>query len=171
MLLRKEDVEMRTDFDFSPLFQSSVGFDTMLDALLSAARVEHLDNYPPYNIEKLGENEYRVTISMAGFRPDEITVTARQNLLTVSAEKKDRQGEGSQRQVLHRGIATRAFERRFNLADFVEVTGASLADGLLTIELRRELPEAMRPRRIQIASGGAPLRQIEGQVTEERNAA
>jgi molecular chaperone IbpA len=175
MLLRKEDVEMRTEFDFTPLFRSTVGFDRMLDALRTAARVEHLDNYPPYDIERVGEDEYRVTLAVAGFKQDELTVTAQQNLLVVAGERRERNGNGApadngQRQLLHRGIATRSFERRFELADHVKVVGANLADGLLTIELRREVPEAMRPRRIEIggANGGNVLRgprpqqQVEG---------
>ncbi|WP_135468962.1 Hsp20 family protein [Crenalkalicoccus roseus] len=159
---------MRTEFDFSPLFRSTVGFDRLFDALRSAARVEPFENYPPYDIERVGEDEYRVTLAVAGFRPEELSVTAQQNLLIVSGEKRGRepQGEDQGRQILHRGIATRAFERRFELADHVQVVGAHLADGLLTVELRREVPEAMRPRRIEI-SAGAPRpqpRQIEGEL-------
>jgi molecular chaperone IbpA len=182
MLLREEDVEMRTEFDFGPLFRSTVGFDRVFDALRTAASVEHLENYPPYDIERTGEDEYRVTLAVAGFRPDELTVTAQQNVLIVAGEHRDREPDswgngghvqGGQRQVLYRGIATRAFERRFSLADHVKVLGAKMADGLLAIELRRELPEAMRPRRIEIATSGRfdPGRQIEGQATESREAA
>lgn len=161
---------MRTEFDFSPLFRSTVGFDRMLDALRAAARVEHLDNYPPYDIERTGEDEYRVTLAVAGFRQDELTVTAQQNMLIVAGERRERGGNGQesgQRQLLHRGIATRAFERRFDLADHVKVVGASLTDGLLTIGLKREVPEAMRPRRIEIGGAEprqATRRQIEGQA-------
>jgi molecular chaperone IbpA len=160
---------MRTDFDFSPLFRSTVGFDRMLDALRAAARVEHLDNYPPYDIERTGEDEYRVTLAVAGFRQDELTVTAQQNMLVVTGERRDRAGNGNeagQRQLLHRGIANRAFERRFDLADHVKVVGASLSDGLLTIALKREVPEAMRPRRIEIGGdeGRPGPRQIEGRA-------
>jgi len=167
---------MRTEFDFSPLFRSTVGFDRMLDALRAATRVEHLENYPPYDIEKLGDDEYRVTFAVAGFRQDELSVTAQQNVLVVSGERRDRDGaaqDGGRRQVLHRGIGARAFERRFELADHVEVVGASLADGLLTVELRRVLPEAMRPRRIAIGAGAAPQprRQIEGTASGDREAA
>jgi molecular chaperone IbpA len=180
MLLREEDVEMRTEFDFGPLFRSTVGFDRVFDALRSAARVEQLESYPPYDIERTGEDEYRVTLAVAGFRPDELTVTAQQNVLIVAGEHRDREPEGNgdtvqgrQREVLYRGIATRAFERRFSLADRVKVLGAKMADGLLAIELRRELPEAMRPRRIEITTGRRidPSRQIEDQATESREAA
>ncbi len=170
---------MRTEFDFSPLFRSTVGFDRMLDALRAATRVEQLENYPPYDIEKLGEDTYRVTLAVAGFRPEELSVTAQQNMLVITGERREREGQaangnGTRHQTLHRGIASRAFERRFDLADHVKVVGASLSDGLLTIELRREVPEAMRPRRIEISAGGAtpaPRRQIEGERVESREAA
>ncbi len=166
---------MRTEFDFSPLFRSTVGFDRMFDLLRHSTRGgpdEH-HTYPPYDIERTGEASYRVTLAVAGFRPEELTVIARQNLLLVTGDRRVRGGGGGeqQRQVLYRGIAGRSFERRFELADHVKVVGANLADGLLTIELRREVPETMRPRRIEIggASGGNVLRgprpqqQVEGE--------
>ena len=156
---------MRTEFDFSPLFRSTVGFDRMFNMLQHSMRGGAEENYPPYDIERTGEDSYRVTLAVAGFRPDELTVTAQQNTLVVSGERRGH-GDGSeqQRQTLYRGIAGRSFERRFELADHVKVVGANLADGLLTIELRREVPEAMRPRRIEIGSGRAPgPRRIEGQ--------
>ena len=156
---------MRTDFDFSPLFRSTVGFDRMFDMLQHSMRGGAEENYPPYDIERTGEDSYRVTLAVAGFRPDELTVTAQQNTLVVSGERRGH-GDGSeqQRQTLYRGIAGRSFERRFELADHVRVVGANLADGLLTIELKREVPEAMRPRRIEIGNGQAQTRrQIEGQ--------
>jgi len=174
---------MRTDFDFSPLFRSTVGFDRMFDLLQHATRGSVDENYPPYDIERTGEDSYRVTLAVAGFRPEELEVTAQQNLLIVSGERRaggaGRGGDGNddgqpsqQRQVLYRGIAGRAFERRFELADHVRVVGAELADGLLTIDLQREVPEAMRPRRIEIAGGGNVLRgpqprqrQVEGNAT------
>ena len=163
---------MRTEFDFSPLFRSTVGFDRMFDLLRHSTRGgpdEH-HNYPPYDIERTGEDSYRVTLAVAGFRPEELTVTAQQNLLLVTGDRHGNGGE-QQRQLLSRGIAGRSFERRFELADHVKVVGANLADGLLTIELRREVPETMRPRRIEIgsASGGNVLRgprpqqQVEGE--------
>ena len=137
---------MRTVYDFSPLSRSSVGFDHVFDLLENAARVHALDSWPPYDIEKAGEDGYRITMAVAGFSPDELELTARPNLLVVGGRKR---GEDST-QYLHRGIAARSFERRFELADHVKVTGASLADGLLTIELAREIPEEMRPRRIEV---------------------
>ena len=156
---------MRTDFDFSPLFRSTVGFDRMFNMLQHSMRGGAEENYPPYDIERTGEDSYRVTLAVAGFRPDELTVTAQQNTLVVSGEKRGH-GDGSEqkRQTLYRGIAGRSFERHFELADHVKVVGANLADGLLTIELEREVPEAMRPRRIEIGNGKAQARrQIEGQ--------
>ena len=146
---------MRTEFDFGPLFRSSVGFDRMLDLLQHSTRGGAEESYPPYDIERTGEDSYRVTLAVAGFRPDELTVTAQQNLLLVSGKKR-RNGEGGeqQREVLYRGIAGRGFERRFELADHVKVVGANLTDGLLTVDLKREVPEAMRPRRIEIGRGG-----------------
>jgi molecular chaperone IbpA len=174
MLLREEDVAMRTEFDFSPLFRSTVGFDRMFDLLQHSMRggPDENHNYPPYDIERTGEDSYRVTLAVAGFRPEEITVTAQQNLLVVSGDRRNR-GEGGeqQRQVLYRGIAARTFERRFELADHVKVVGANLIDGLLTIELAREVPEAMRPRRIEVASGAAQAGQQRPQVIEGRQAA
>jgi len=124
MLLRKEDVAMRTEFDFSPLFRSTVGFDRMFDLLQHAARggADESANYPPYDIERTGEDTYRVTLAVAGFRPEDITVTAQQNLLVVTGERRDRD-DAQQRQLLYRGIAARSFERRFELADHVKVVG------------------------------------------------
>jgi molecular chaperone IbpA len=137
---------MRTAYDFSPLFRSSVGFDRIFDLLENATRVQAIDNWPPYNIEKVGEDQYRISMAVAGFSPDELNLTAQPNLLVVSGQK---QGEENA-EYLHRGIATRAFERRFELADHLKVTGAKLENGLLTIELVREVPESMRPRRIEV---------------------
>ena len=139
-------------FDFSPYRRSTVGFDRLFDFLENTARAE-TDNYPPFDIEKLSDDQYRITLAVAGFRRDEIDITALQNMLVVTGRKaENRNRDGN---FLHMGIATRAFERRFELADFVRVTSADLADGLLTIELIREVPEAMKPRKIDI-SGGAP---------------
>lgn len=143
---------MRTTIDFSPLWRSSIGFDRMLNLLDEVTRVESADNYPPYDIEKTGDNAYRLTLAVAGFAPTELTVTAQPNLLVVSGNK----AGAEDRQLLHRGIATRAFERQFRLADFVKVVGARLEQGLLMIELAREVPEAMKPRRIAIANGNEP---------------
>ncbi|MBP7649452.1 MAG: Hsp20 family protein [Phenylobacterium sp.] len=148
---------MRT-VDFSPLYRSVVGFDR-LAALLETATAEAATGYPPYNIERTDENAYRIEIAVAGFRPDELNIEVKENLLTVQGRKA---ANDDQRRFLHRGLAERDFERRFQLADYVVVTDARLADGLLSISLKRELPEALKPRRIDIATGeAAPL--IEGE--------
>jgi molecular chaperone IbpA len=139
-------------YDFSPFRRSTVGFDRLFDYLESASRAEQ-DNYPPFDIEKLSDDTYRITIAVAGFKRDELDLVAHQNMLTVTGRRSEQRGrDGS---YLHMGIANRAFERRFELADFVQVTGADLADGLLTIDLAREIPEAMKPRKIGIG-GAAP---------------
>ena len=138
-------------YDFSPLYRSTVGFDRIFDLLDQAIRVEPTTNWPPYNIEKTGEDQYRITMAVAGFSPEEIQLTQQENTLLVVGQKHP-EHEGVQ--VLHRGIATRAFKQSFDLADFVKVTNASLDNGLLTVELQREVPEALKPRRIEIASGG-----------------
>lgn len=137
---------MRTAFDFSPLFRSTVGFDRIFDLLDNAQRVSTIDNWPPYDIVKTGEDQYRVTLAVAGFGESELNVTQERNLLLVSGEK----AASEDTQYLHRGIAGRSFQRRFELADHVRVAGASLANGLLTIDLKREIPEAMKARRIDI---------------------
>jgi molecular chaperone IbpA len=138
------------NYDFSPLFRSTVGFDRVLDLLDQASRGQSMTNWPPYNIEKTGEDQYRITMAVAGFSPDEIDLVQQENVLLVAGQKHpDSDGV----QVLHRGIATRAFKQTFNLADHVKVTGANLENGLLVVELKREVPEALKPRRIEIASG------------------
>ena len=143
---------MTTALDFSPLFRSAVGFDRMADLLERATRFGPSDNWPPYDIEKTGEDAYRITMAVAGFAPDEIEVVAKPNLLTVSGQKaKSEEGV----QYLHRGIATRSFRQTFELADYVKVADAKLDNGLLMIELVREVPEAMKPRRIEIKAGEA----------------
>ena len=147
---------MRT-IDFSPLYRSVVGFDRLAQ-LLETASVDQATGYPPYNIERTGETAYRVEIAVAGFRPEELNIEVKENLLTVQGRKTANDAE---RRFLHRGLAERDFERRFQLADYVIVTEARLADGLLSISLRRELPEALKPRRIEIATSAAPL--IEGE--------
>ena len=157
---------MRT-LDFAPLFRSTVGFDHMMRLLDEAARYDQAsDGYPPYNIEKVGDDQYRITMAVAGFTPDEIDLVQQENVLLVSGRKHS-EAEGVE--VLHRGIATRAFRQTFNLADYVKVTGANLENGLLMVELLREVPEEMKPRRIEIAAGpgakslglGAQPKQIE----------
>ena len=147
---------MRT-IDFSPLYRSVVGFDRLAQ-LLETASVDQATGYPPYNIERTDENAYRIEIAVAGFRADELNIEVKENLLTVQGRKAANDAE---RRFLHRGLAERDFERRFQLADYVVVTEARLADGLLSISLRRELPEALKPRRIEIATTSAPL--IEGE--------
>ncbi|HVI31395.1 Hsp20 family protein [Phenylobacterium sp.] len=147
---------MRT-IDFSPLYRSVVGFDRLAD-LLESATTEAATGYPPYNIERTDENAYRIEIAVAGFRPEELNVEVKENLLTVQGRKA---ANDETRRYLHRGLAERNFERRFQLADYVVVTDANLADGLLSISLKRELPEALKPRRIEIGSGKSPL--IEGE--------
>ena len=155
---------MRTTFDFAPLFRSSVGFDRMLDALESASRVASIDNWPPYDILRLGEDDYRIDMAVAGFTQDDLTITQEQNMLMVAGQKSDEGEENGQ--YLHHGIAGRAFQRRFDLADHVKVVGASLMNGLLTIDLKRELPEEMKPRRIAVATGEA-LPKVEAKRTEK----
>jgi molecular chaperone IbpA len=137
-------------FDFTPYRRSTVGFDRLFDFLENANRVEAADNYPPFDIEKVSDDRYRITLAVAGFRPGELDITARQNLLVITGRKENRAKDGN---FLHMGIATRAFERRFELADFVRVENADLADGLLAIELVREIPDAMKPRKVEITSG------------------
>ncbi|MES2724106.1 MAG: Hsp20 family protein [Pseudomonadota bacterium] len=148
---------MRT-VDFSPLYRSVVGFDR-LAALLETASADAATGYPPYNIERTDENAYRIEIAVAGFRPDELNIEVKENLLTVQGRKA---ANDDQRRFLHRGLAERDFERRFQLADYVVVTEAKLSDGLLAISLKRELPEALKPRRIEIATG-EPTGLIEGE--------
>jgi molecular chaperone IbpA len=141
---------MRT-FDFSPLYRSTVGFDRLFDMIDQTARVEPLPNWPPYNVEKSGDDHYRITMAVAGFGPDEIEITQKENMLLVSGQK---HAEQENTQFLHRGIATRAFKQTFSLADYVNVKAARLENGLLTIDLEREVPEELKPRRIQIGTGG-----------------
>jgi len=138
--------------DFTPYRRSTVGFDRLFDYLENVSRAEQ-DNYPPFDIEKLSDDSYRITLAVAGFKREDIDITAQQNMLIITGRRADsRNRDGN---FLHVGIATRAFERRFELADFVRVTSAELRDGLLSIELVREIPEAMKPRRIDIGSGEA----------------
>lgn len=135
-------------FDFSPYRRSTVGFDRVFDLLENQARLNAGDNYPPFNISRRGEDNYRITLAVAGFRPGDIDITAQQNLLVVQGKKRDEAEDGSE--LIHVGIANRGFERRFELADFVRVERADLADGLLIVDLVREVPDAMKPRKIAI---------------------
>lgn len=155
---------MRT-IDFTPYRRSTVGFDRLFDLLENNARQAQGDNYPPFDLERRGEDRYRITLAVAGFKRDEIEITAQQNLLLVTGKKDVADQDRSQ--FLHIGIANRSFERRFELADFVRVEDANLADGLLTIDLVREIPEAMKPQKIAI--GAAPA--IDGATLESIEAA
>lgn len=148
-----------TTFDFTPLYRTSVGFDRLAALMSSATRQDQGNSYPPYNILTTSEDHYRITMAVAGFSRKEINITTEQNRLLVTgnrAEESEEQGE-----YLHRGIATRSFERRFNLADHVKVTGAELENGLLHIDLEREIPEAMKPRTIEIGSSPGRLLDVE----------
>jgi len=138
------------NLNLDPFWRTTIGFDRLFDLMDDSLRFEPEDHYPPCNIVRTGENTYRISVAVAGFKPDQINVTVESNMLTVTGRTSEKQDAGN---YLYRGIAGRSFERRFNLADFVEVKGASLEDGLLQIELERELPEAMKPRRIDIKAG------------------
>ena len=149
---------MRQTYDFSPLYRSMIGVDRMADLIETAMRTEGDRSYPPYDIEKTADDAYRITLATAGFAEADLEITAQPNLLIVAGRKAETGDAGA---YLHRGLAQRAFERRFELADYVVVKAANYADGLLTIDLVREIPEALRPRRIEI--GGAsvsPLAQL-----------
>jgi molecular chaperone IbpA len=151
---------MRT-YDFSPLFRSTIGFDRLFDLAETAQRATE-EGYPPYNIERLADDRYQITLAVAGFSPDEISITAEQNVVTIEGGKTEK----TEREFLYRGISTRHFKRQFNLADYVQVKGASFDNGLLKIELVREIPEAMKARRIAIngASSGDNVHQIEAKA-------
>ena len=146
---------MRNTFDFTPLRRSTVGFDRLFD-MIESTRADISDSWPPFNLEKDGEDGYRITLAVAGFRPEEIEVVAQQNQLVVTG-RKDAQDEDEDR-YLHRGISARAFERRFQLADFIQVRSATFENGLLSIALEREIPEAMKPRKIEIGAGSPQQR-------------
>ena len=167
MLLLLEDVVMRPGYDFAPLFGSTVGFDRVFDLLQSATRTEpNGDKYPPYDIERVGKDAYKIILAVAGFSREELTLTAERNLLTIEGKRAASDPGAGQREFLHRGIGAGAFKQTFQLADHVKVTAADLADGLLTVDLVREVPEVMRPRQIQIGgrAGERQLTQIESQA-------
>jgi molecular chaperone IbpA len=147
---------MRTAFDFAPYRRSTVGFDRLFNMLEAGQRED--DGFPPFDIVKDGEDSYRITLAVAGFRPDEIEVVAQQNQLTVTGKRAE---DGDRSEYLHRGIATRSFERRFQLADFIEAGEARFEHGLLSIQLKRVVPEAMKPRRIEISGGSAANDRLE----------
>jgi molecular chaperone IbpA len=151
-------------YDFSPLYRMTVGFDRLFD-MLDQVNFEPMTNWPPYNVEKQGDDQYRITMAVAGFSQDEVEVTQQEHTLVISGKKHQDNGQG---EILHRGIATRAFKQSFNLADFVKVMEAKLENGLLTVELKREVPEELQPRRIPILGAaslgsGKPQQQIEHQ--------
>jgi molecular chaperone IbpA len=142
-------------FDLSPLYRSTVGFDRLFSLLDQVSGVDAANTYPPYNIERTGENAYRISVAVAGFAENDLTIETRENTLILKGSKENRADQAASAEVLYQGIAARAFERRFQLADHVSVSGASLQNGLLHVDLVREIPEAAKPRRIPI--GGAQL--------------
>lgn len=154
---------MRSAFDFAPYRRSAIGFDRLFDMIENNAASGTQENYPPFDLIQLGENDYRIDLAVAGFKRDEIDITAQQNVLVVAGAK----GDGDDQNFIHRGIATRSFERRFALADHIQVRTADLKDGLLSVTLVREIPEAMKPRKIDV--GGGADRQVIG--GEDSNAA
>ena len=157
---------MRSAFDFAPFRRSTIGFDRLFDLLENSNTAQAGENYPPFDLVKVDDNHYRIDLAVAGFKADEVDITAQQNQLVVTGKRGDDDGAD----YIHRGIATRSFERRFGLADHIRVTGADLKDGLLSIELVREVPEAMKPRKIAI--GGVTPRHdaIEAKTTESSDA-
>ena len=146
--------------DFSPLYRSTVGFDRLFTMLDSLAQPESVQTYPPYNIERTGENAYRISMAVAGFSDEEISIEAHRNVLTVKGERKE-EGNGEGSELLYRGIASRSFERRFQLADHVEVVGATLKNGLLFVDLTRNNPEELKPSKIAITASSEKAKQIE----------
>ena len=155
---------MRTNLNFSPLFRSTIGFDRVFDLLENASRAQSFESWPPYDIVRTSEDSYRITMAVAGFSQDELSMTQEQNMLLVTGEKN---GE-DKAEYLHRGIAGRAFERRFQLADHVKVTRARLENGLLTIDLKREIPEEMKPRRIEIGGAAATAKATQHKIEAEK---
>ena len=147
---------MRSAFDFAPFRRSTVGFDRLFDMLENSSVGQAQENYPPFDLIKTGENDYCIQLAVAGFKPDEIDITAQQNVLIVSGRKSD-EASDKDGDFIYRGIANRSFERRFALADHIQVRGADLKDGMLAIDLVREIPEAMKPRKISVGGGDAKL--------------
>jgi molecular chaperone IbpA len=152
---------MRT-FDLTPFYRSTVGFDRLF-SLLDQAPGESATGYPPYNIERTGENNFRISVAVSGFSQNEISIVSKENTLTIKGEKVAKENAPSKSEVLYRGIASRAFERQFQLADFVQVKNASLENGLLHVDLVREIPEAKKPRNIPIGTGSAPTIENQGE--------
>ncbi len=156
-------------FDFTPYHRTTVGFDRLFELLENTSRATQNDNYPPFNIERLTENQYRISVAVAGFSDEELDITAQQNMLIVSGS---RNVDGNDnRDFMHMGIANRNFERRFQLADHVHVTTADLSNGLLHIELLREVPDALKPRKIAIGATQSHTQVIEHQSDTEKNSA
>jgi molecular chaperone IbpA len=153
---------MRT-FDLAPLYRSTVGFDRLFSMLDNAAGFDAAPGYPPYNIERTGEDAYRISVAVAGFAESELAIESKENTLTIRGEKQEKADE-KPGEVLYQGIAARAFERRFQLADHVQVTGAKLENGLLHVELVREIPEAKKPRQIPIGNGKASTRVLDAKA-------
>ena len=154
---------MRSAFDFSPYRRSTVGFDRLFDMLESSA-AGNGENYPPFDLIKVDENKYRIEIAVAGFKRDEIDITSHQSVLIIRGQKSEETGSN----YVHRGIASRSFERRFALADHIQVTGADLKDGMLSLDLVREIPEAMKPRKIEIGGTTTPQPEPEQRTLEAR---
>ena len=157
---------MRSAFDFAPFRRSTVGFDRLFDMLENNTFGQGQENYPPFDLIKLGDNDYRIELAVAGFKPDEIDITAQQNVLIVSGRKSDEMDEKGT-DFVYRGIANRSFERRFALADHIQVRGADMKDGLLSIELKREIPEAMKPKKINIGGSEREQRSAIGGGSEQ----
>ncbi|MGV8854774.1 MAG: Hsp20 family protein [Devosia sp.] len=158
---------MRTNLDFSPLYRSSIGFDRLFNLLDDASRLPAIDTWPPYDIIKIGDDDYQIVMAVAGFAPDELSVTHEPNLLMVGGQKSGEDGA----EYLHRGLTGRSFQRRFELADHVSVAGATAVNGLLTIDLKREIPEASKPRRIEIGTDAGAAAASPRQLAPEQQAA
>ena len=155
---------MRSAFDFAPYRRSTVGFDRLFDMLENSSAAGTGENYPPFDLIKLGDNDYRIELAVAGFKAEEIDITAQQNVLIVTGRKAE-ESEETGTDYIYRGIANRSFERRFALADHIQVKGADLKDGLLAVELVREIPEAMKPRKIAIGDS-KPATRIEAKANK-----
>jgi molecular chaperone IbpA len=157
---------MATSYDYAPLFRSSVGFDRVFNLLENAQRARSISDWPPYDIVKTGDDSYRISVAVAGFAQEDLDITFQSNLLTVTGKKQEAASEG----YLHRGIASRPFEHRFELADHVRVNGADLSNGLLSIDLKREIPEALKPRKITIESSAALTSAAPAQIEAQKAA-
>ncbi len=150
-------------YDLSPLYRSTVGFDRLFNMLDQMSGSDAAVGYPPYNIERTGEHNYRISVAVAGFAESDLSIESRENTLTIRGSREAQSADATKREILHQGIAARAFERRFQLADHVQVVGATLEHGLLHVDLVREIPEAQKPRQIQIGKAGTAPRVVETQ--------